>query len=209
MIYQTFQSNLQVFFFNKSRQFVQYLLTYLLLTYLLTPWSRVLLEKLTGFAANQEIPRHLWNPKVHYCTHKRPPPVPILSQLPTTPSLFLKIHLNIILPSTSWSPQWSLSLRFPQPNPCTHLFLPPYVPHAPPISFVEYTFFNPVPSTFRFSTGTKIPAGSSNIKLHAIKTYLLTHSHTFHLKFIDHADINSWAGTYGFFWGVGGTSSSF
>ena len=72
-------------------------------TYLLTPWSRVLLEKLTGFAANQEIPRILWNPKVHYCTHKHPPPVPILSQLhpvSTTPSYFLKIHLNIILPST-------------------------------------------------------------------------------------------------------------
>ena len=31
-------------------------LTYLL-TYLLTPWSRVLLEKLTGSAASQEIPR--------------------------------------------------------------------------------------------------------------------------------------------------------
>ena len=31
------------------------LLTYLL-TYLLTPWSTVLIEKLTGSAANQEIP---------------------------------------------------------------------------------------------------------------------------------------------------------
>ena len=50
-------------------------------TYLLTPWSRVLLEKLTGFAANQEIPRILWNPKVHHRTHRRPPPVRILSQL--------------------------------------------------------------------------------------------------------------------------------
>ena len=95
-------------------------LTDVYLQYSLTPWSRVLLEKLTGFAANQEIPRILWNnPKVHYRTHKRPPSVPILSQLHpvlTSPSHFLKIHLNIILPSTSWSPQWSLSLRFPHQN---------------------------------------------------------------------------------------------
>ena len=92
--------------------------------YLITPWSSVLLDKLAGFAANQEIPCILWNQKVHYRTHKRPPIVPILSQLhsvPTTHSHFLKIHLNIILLSTSWSSQWSLTLSFPTKTLCTPL----------------------------------------------------------------------------------------
>ena len=35
---------------------------FFLTLYLLTPYSRVLLEKLTGFAANQEIPPHFIEP---------------------------------------------------------------------------------------------------------------------------------------------------
>ena len=79
------------------------------------------------FAASQEITRISRNPKVHYRTHKRPPPVPILGQLnpvhiPTTH--LLEIHLNIIHPSTPRSPQWSLPLLFPHQDPIHPLSSP-------------------------------------------------------------------------------------
>ena len=67
------------------------------------------------FAASQEIPRISRNPKVHYRTHKRPPPVCILGQtnpvhIPT--SNLLEIRLNIIHPSTPRSHIYWLHLFF-------------------------------------------------------------------------------------------------
>ena len=96
-------------------------------TYLLTPWYRVLLEKLTSLQLVKKFQAFLWNPKVPYHTHKRPPPVPILCQrspvhIPT--SHLLEIHPNIIHPSTPRSPQWSLSLRFPHQDPIRPLSSP-------------------------------------------------------------------------------------
>ena len=78
------------------------------------PWAA------NWFEASQEIPRISRNPKVHYRTHKRPPPVSILGQpnpvhIPT--SHLLEIHPNIIHPSTPRSPQWSPSLLLPHQDP--------------------------------------------------------------------------------------------
>ena len=118
-----------------------YLLTYLLtyvFTYLLTKSMEQSPSWETNrFSACQEIPRILWNSKVHHRNHKCPPPVPILSQLdpvhtPTT--RFLKIHLNIKLPPTSVSQVVSFRQISP-PKPCACLSSPPYAPHVPSISF--------------------------------------------------------------------------
>jgi hypothetical protein len=76
-------------------------------TYLLTPWCRILFEKLI---VTQLVRKYsfLWNPKVHYRVHASPPLDPILSHLnsvrPIDPCLPM-VHLNVILLPTPRSSQ--------------------------------------------------------------------------------------------------------
>ena len=95
-------------------------------------------------------------PYVHYHSNKCPPPVPIFSQLDlvhTHTSHFLKIHFNIILPSTTGSTKWSLTLRFPHQNPV----------YASPLSHARYM---PRPShSSRFYHPNNIVCGVQIVKL--------------------------------------------
>jgi hypothetical protein len=110
------------------------------------------------FAASQEIPLISRNPKVHYRTHKRPPPVCILGQpnpvrIPT--SHLLEIHPNIIHPSTPRFAQWSPTLRFPHQDlytPSPH----PHAPYAQPISF--FSMLSPAQYWVRSTKNFHIPS---------------------------------------------------
>jgi hypothetical protein len=56
-------------------------------------------------SGTREIPSNVWKLKVHYCIHKSPPLVSILSQITPVqiPSYFSKIHFNVIRQSTCTS----------------------------------------------------------------------------------------------------------
>ena len=92
------------------------------------------------FTGSQEVPRILWNRRIHCRIQKCPQTVPILSHLdpfhiPT--SHILKSRLNSFLPSTSGSSKWSLSIRFLHQNPVYtfHLLHTCYMPPAHLILF--------------------------------------------------------------------------
>jgi hypothetical protein len=87
-----------------------------------------------------QIPRLLWNQKVHWFVHNSPSMAPVLSQINPVHILhlyFLKAHFNIILPSTPRSSEWSLPFRFSNLNVCfSH---PLCALHVPPISSSSIT----------------------------------------------------------------------
>jgi hypothetical protein len=82
-------------------------------------------------STSQEIPRILWNPKVHHRIYNSPPTVPLLSQIDPVQLPHPTCWRSILILSSTLTPvssKWFLSLRFP--NVSSH----PYVLHALPIS---------------------------------------------------------------------------
>ena len=106
-------------------------------TYLLTPWCRVLLEKLTGLQLSKKFPAFhgTWRfitalPSVRHLSLSWTSPIQSIYTHPTSwrSILILSNHLRLGLPSGLLP---SVSPPRPYTPPSPH----PYTPHAQPISF--------------------------------------------------------------------------
>ena len=108
-----------------------------LLTYLLTPWSRVLLEKLTGFQLVKKFTVFCGSQRfVTAFTSARHLSLSWTSSIQSTPPhLSSSRPISILSPIYAWvSHVVSFPSRFPT-KPCIRLSSPPNALHAPPISF--------------------------------------------------------------------------
>ena len=110
---------------------------YLYVTYLLTPWCRVLLEKLTGLQLVKKFPPLHGTRRfitaltsVHHLSLSWASPIQSIYPHPTSwrSILISSTHLRLGLPSGSFPP---VSPARPYTPPSPHS----YAPHAQPISF--------------------------------------------------------------------------
>ena len=109
-------------------------------TYLLTPWCRVFLEQLTALQLVKKFPAsHRTRRFITALTSVRHLSLSWASPIQSISHL-MKIHPNIINPSTPRSPQWSLSLRFPHQDP-THPLSSPIRATCPAhLILLDYSF---------------------------------------------------------------------
>ena len=136
----------QVEHLTKGKKLITYLFTYLF-TYLLTPWCRILLEKLTGLQLVKKFPAFHGTRRfitaftsVRYLSLSWASPIQSIYPHPTSwrSILILSTHLRLGLPSG----------LLPSCFPTKTLYTPstlPYVPHAQPISLLvclEFQFRN-------------------------------------------------------------------
>ena len=104
---------------------------------LINSMEQVDLEKLTGPQLMMKFPHFVERKRsVQYSQQPKPTIFWAGSIWSVTHSQFLKIHFNIIFPSTPMSSKWSISFRFPHQNPlCTTPLPTQYMLNSLPISF--------------------------------------------------------------------------